>query len=92
MLGMVGKRYKLKEPLKRYWQTALWSRFFDILMNPGKVSEGGKGMDEKKAVWRELGIVRVEMEEWLVAIGERKGRGGGWNSLAERGRGRAGKQ
>ena len=26
-------RYKAKEPFKRYWQTDLWSHFFDVCLN-----------------------------------------------------------
>ena len=28
------KHYRIREPLKRYWQTQIWTRLFDILLNP----------------------------------------------------------
>ena len=31
-----GKRYKLRETLKRYWATEVWVLVFDILMNPSR--------------------------------------------------------
>ena len=31
-----GKRYKLRETLKRYWATEIWTPVFDVLMNPGR--------------------------------------------------------
>ena len=31
-----GKRYKLRETLKRYWATEIWAPVFDVLMNPGR--------------------------------------------------------
>ena len=92
VLGAVGKRHRLKETLKRYWQTAIWTKLFDTLMNPGNINEGGgKGIDEK-AVWAELRVVRVEMEKWLEENGERRGLGTGLRGLAEKGRGKAGKR
>lgn len=33
-LGTAARRWKLKEPLKRYWQTHLWAPLFDALLNP----------------------------------------------------------
>lgn len=31
-----GKRYKLRETLKRYWATDIWAPLFDVLMNPAR--------------------------------------------------------
>ncbi|RDB26141.1 Checkpoint serine/threonine-protein kinase bub1 [Hypsizygus marmoreus] len=53
-------RYKIGTPLKRYWQTDLWNRLFDILLNPCLVRPGG-GLP----VSEELGGLRGEMEVWL---------------------------
>ncbi|THV07416.1 hypothetical protein K435DRAFT_742569, partial [Dendrothele bispora CBS 962.96] len=61
-LSKVGERYKVTTPLKRYWQTVLWTRLFDVLLNPGMVREDGS-----MPVSEELGMIRKEMEEWLKA-------------------------
>ncbi|KAG5644388.1 hypothetical protein DXG03_008616 [Asterophora parasitica] len=58
----VSDRYKVSTPLKRYWQTDLWNRLFDILLNPCLVRPDGQ-----LPVSEELGAVREEMEAWLQA-------------------------
>ena len=73
--GGIGakKRYKLREGLKRYWQTDLWGNLFEILLNPGAalaVEEGGK-----MPVVRGLRVVRERMEEWLSGEGGRRNGG-----------------
>ncbi|KAI0058178.1 hypothetical protein BV25DRAFT_1811268 [Artomyces pyxidatus] len=55
-------RYKLSTPFKRYWQTDIWTRLFDILLNPCLVRPNGQ-----LPVSDELAHVRVEMETWLQA-------------------------
>lgn len=55
-------RYKIATPLKRYWQTDLWNRLFDVLLNPGLVRPQGQ-----LPVSEELGGLREEMEAWLQA-------------------------
>jgi checkpoint serine/threonine-protein kinase len=52
-------RYKISTPMKRYWQTNLWNRVFDVLLNPGSVGQ--------LPVSDELRSLRVEMETWLQA-------------------------
>ena len=52
--------YKLATPLKRYWQTDILTRLFDMLLNPCRV----RG-DRNLPICEELGSVRVEMEKWL---------------------------
>ncbi|GME32882.1 putative checkpoint protein kinase protein [Neofusicoccum parvum] len=37
------KTYRVREPLKRYWQTELWGECFDLLLNPLKHLEGEEG-------------------------------------------------
>jgi checkpoint serine/threonine-protein kinase len=40
------KTYKIKESLKRYWQTEIWHECLDLLLNPLmhlEGDEGGKG-------------------------------------------------
>ncbi|KAG6873942.1 hypothetical protein C0995_008981 [Termitomyces sp. Mi166 len=55
-------RHKLSTPLKRYWQTDLWNRLFDVLLNPTTVKPDGQ-----LPVSEELGVLRGEMESWLQA-------------------------
>ncbi|KZV72648.1 hypothetical protein PENSPDRAFT_750786 [Peniophora sp. CONT] len=55
-------RARLVTPLKRYWQTALWTRLFDMLLNPTAVREDGE-----LPIVDELAEVRGEFERWLVA-------------------------
>ncbi|EJF64965.1 hypothetical protein DICSQDRAFT_153131, partial [Dichomitus squalens LYAD-421 SS1] len=54
--------YKLSAPFKRYWQGDLWTRLFDVLLNPTLVRPDGK-----LPVTEELAALRVEMEMWLQA-------------------------
>jgi checkpoint serine/threonine-protein kinase len=61
-LTKAGGRYKLATPMKRYWQTELWTRLFDLLLNPKMVREDG-GLP----ITEELVTVRKEMEIWLKA-------------------------
>ncbi|KAL9579792.1 MAG: hypothetical protein Q9212_004889, partial [Teloschistes hypoglaucus] len=58
------KRYRIREPLKRYWQCELWANLFDLLLNPTKYTEeedgeGGKMMPVMKGMRR----CREGMEE-----------------------------
>ncbi|KAJ3783055.1 hypothetical protein GGU11DRAFT_781981 [Lentinula aff. detonsa] len=55
-------KLKLMTPLKRYWQTDLWARLFDLLLNPTDVRPDGH-----MPISDELGSIRTEMEEWLQA-------------------------
>ncbi|KAI0671728.1 Mad3/BUB1 homology region 1-domain-containing protein [Trametes maxima] len=54
--------YRLATPFKRYWQGELWTRLFDLLLNPTLVRPDGK-----LPVSDELGALRGEMEAWLQA-------------------------
>ncbi|CDO73724.1 hypothetical protein BN946_scf185015.g52 [Trametes cinnabarina] len=53
---------KLATPFKRYWQGELWTRLFDLLLNPTLVRPDGK-----LPVSDELAALREEMETWLQA-------------------------
>jgi checkpoint serine/threonine-protein kinase len=53
-------QYKLATPFKRYWQVDIWTRLFDMLLNPTSVRADGS-----LPVCQELRELRVEMEEWL---------------------------
>lgn len=70
-IGAAGKKYKLKEPLKRYWQTALWSSLFETLLNP--MAFVGEEEEGKMPVRKRLGEVRGSMEGWLEGEGGRRG-------------------
>ncbi|KAK3329624.1 Mad3/BUB1 homology region 1-domain-containing protein [Apodospora peruviana] len=64
-----GKRYKIRESLKRYWQTEIWGECFDLLLNPGgfvAAEEGGK-----MPVLKSMRAVREKMESWLEGNCER---------------------
>ena len=58
--GAQEKRYKLRDTLKRYWAQEMWSRCFDLLLNPA--FKAGEAPPTEK-----LKAVREEMETWLVA-------------------------
>ncbi|KAF9223415.1 hypothetical protein BS17DRAFT_781831 [Gyrodon lividus] len=52
--------YKIATPLKRYWQTDILTRLFEMLLNPC-----GVRADRSLPISKELGSIRVEMEAWL---------------------------
>ncbi|OJA12422.1 hypothetical protein AZE42_03383 [Rhizopogon vesiculosus] len=52
--------YKITTPFKRYWQNDLWTRLFDLLLNPCLVRQDGK-----LPLCEELADIRHEMEGWL---------------------------
>ncbi|KAG6136335.1 hypothetical protein E4U50_004125 [Claviceps purpurea] len=68
-IGRAGRRYKIKESLKRYWQADLWSECFDLLLNPGSFLEGEAG--QKMPVLKSMRSMRERMEVWLAANCER---------------------
>ena len=55
-------RYKLATPFKRYWQGELWTRLFDLLLNPSLVRPDGS-----LPLCDEIAELRGEMETWLQA-------------------------
>lgn len=57
-----GPRYKLATAFKRYWQTDLWTRLFDVLLNPCSVRPDGV-----LPISDTLAPLRAEMETWLQA-------------------------
>ena len=60
--GEGAPRYKLATGFKRYWQADLWTRLFDVLLNPCLVRpDGALPLSDT------LTSLRVEMEEWLQA-------------------------
>ncbi|KIY65869.1 hypothetical protein CYLTODRAFT_491961 [Cylindrobasidium torrendii FP15055 ss-10] len=56
-----GETHRIATPLKRYWQTDIWSEFFDVCLNP--VHAGGG----KLPISEGIAQVRGRMEAWLVA-------------------------
>jgi checkpoint serine/threonine-protein kinase len=55
-------RYKLATAFKRYWQTDLWTRVFDVLLNPCSIR-----LDGTLPISDTLAPLRAEMETWLQA-------------------------
>ncbi|KAI0125720.1 Mad3/BUB1 homology region 1-domain-containing protein [Xylariales sp. AK1849] len=64
-----GRRYKIRESLKRYWQTDIWADCFDLLLNPGSFVESEEG--QRMPVMKGMRRVREQMETWLEANCER---------------------
>ncbi|GAW25235.1 putative bub protein kinase [Rosellinia necatrix] len=65
-----GRRYRVRESLKRYWQTDLWADCFDLLLNPGAHATATATASEPVArppIARGLRAVRERMEAWLEA-------------------------
>lgn len=67
------KKYKLREGLKRYWQTDLWAPLFEVLLDPAANVEGEVG--GKMPCTKGLRQCRQNMEEWLGGEGGRKNGG-----------------
>ncbi|KAK0632264.1 Mad3/BUB1 homology region 1-domain-containing protein [Immersiella caudata] len=67
--GVGGRRYKIRESLKRYWQTEIWAECFDVLLNPGQFAPQEEG--QRMPVLRSMKSVREKMEGWLEANCER---------------------
>ena len=63
-IGAAAKKsWRIKENLKRYWQTEIWGSVFDLLLNPGMHVEGEEG--SKMPVLKGMRRVREQMEDWL---------------------------
>ncbi|ERS97972.1 BUB protein kinase [Sporothrix schenckii ATCC 58251] len=63
------KRYRIRETLKRYWQTDIWTEAFELLLNPAGFAAAEEG--GKMPVLRSMRQVRERMETWLAANSER---------------------
>lgn len=59
------KTYKIKESLKRYWQTEIWHECLDLLLNPLMHLEPEEG--RKMPVLKGMKEVREKMEAYLEA-------------------------
>lgn len=75
-----GRRYRIRENLKRYWQTELWAGCFDLLLNPAAHAEE-KEEGGKMPLLKGLREVREGMEQWL---GQNCERGVGLKALMGR--------
>jgi checkpoint serine/threonine-protein kinase len=64
-----GRRYRVRESLKRYWQTEMWGELFELLLNPGQAVEGEEG--QRMPVLRGMRRVRERVEAWLEGNCER---------------------
>ena len=87
--GAEVPRRRLRESLRRYWQTELWAALFDVLMNPTAwvVEADGGRLPCRTRVGEVLGA----MERWLEENAERRGLQGMLRRLEERTRGERGK-
>ena len=63
------KTYRIRENLKRYWQTDVWSEVFGLLLNPLAHLEAEEG--RKMPVVRGMRACRERMEGWLEENCER---------------------
>lgn len=68
-IGKNGRRYKIRESLKRYWQTEIWGQCFEVLLNPAAHCEAEDGA--KMPVLKGMRSVRENMEAWLESNSER---------------------
>ncbi|KAL9021460.1 MAG: hypothetical protein Q9185_001357 [Variospora sp. 1 TL-2023] len=76
------KRWRIKEPLKRYWQQELWGNLFELLLNPTRYLDGEEG--GAMPVLGGLRACREGMEAWLEAEAGRKGLKAGLRRVEER--------
>jgi checkpoint serine/threonine-protein kinase len=73
------KTYKIRESLKRYWQTELWGEVFNLLLNPLMHLDTEEG--KKMPVLNGMKALREKMEVYLEANCEK---GAGLKSLLKR--------
>ncbi len=64
-----GRKYKVREGLKRYWQTDIWADCFEVLLNPASFVGGEEG--GSMPVLKSMKRVRERMEAWLEANSDR---------------------
>ncbi|GAA5881764.1 hypothetical protein JCM3774_000868 [Rhodotorula dairenensis] len=63
------QKWTLVHTWRRYYQVELWTRVFDMLLNPHSVREDGS-----LPITNELAVVRRELEEYLRVNGEKNGK------------------
>jgi checkpoint serine/threonine-protein kinase len=64
-----SKSYRIRETLKRYWQTDIWASAFDLLLNPLSHLEQEEG--RRMPVLSGMRECRERMESWLEENCER---------------------
>lgn len=64
-----GRKYKIREGLKRYWQTDVWADCFEVLLNPSSFVEAEEG--GAMPVLKSMKRVRQRMEAYLEANSEK---------------------
>ncbi|KAL2810844.1 Mad3/BUB1 homology region 1-domain-containing protein [Aspergillus granulosus] len=77
------KTYRIREPLKRYWEREIWADVFDLLLNPGsdhwaQMERQGNEIPTGAPAFPMLNSMRhlrARMESWLLANAEKKGLG-----------------
>ncbi|KAL4784323.1 Mad3/BUB1 homology region 1-domain-containing protein [Aspergillus varians] len=75
------KTYRIREPLKRYWERDIWTDVFDLLLNPtaerwAEMERGSSGQEQTSTlVLNSMQYLQERMEAWLVAHAEKKGLG-----------------
>ena len=57
------KTYRIRESLKRYWQTEIWNDVFSFLLNSGRAAANEEG--GRLPALRTLRSLRETMEHWL---------------------------
>ncbi|GAA5962252.1 hypothetical protein JCM3765_004718 [Sporobolomyces pararoseus] len=67
--GVTKEKRVPKQAFRRYHQIELWTKLFDMLLNPHDVRP-----DRSLPITGELSAVRVEMEEWLAANCNKNGK------------------
>ena len=68
-MGMGGKCWRVKESFKRYWQGGIWTKCFNVLLNPAKFALEEEGA--RLPVLKAIRTVREEMEGWLEGNSEK---------------------
>ncbi|KAF3762439.1 hypothetical protein M406DRAFT_280553, partial [Cryphonectria parasitica EP155] len=66
-----GRRYRIRESLKRYWQTEIWAECFEVLLNPGSGDLLEQEEGRQMPILKSMRGVREKMEGWLEANCER---------------------
>ncbi|KAK4048695.1 protein kinase [Microbotryomycetes sp. JL201] len=61
--------WAIDQPFRRYHQADLWSKLFDVLLNPRTVRK-----DQSLPVTDELRQIRLEMQDWLAKNSDRNGK------------------
>ena len=56
------QQFKPGQPMKRYWQTDLWNRLFEILLNSSQFQPDGF-----LAITNEIAVLRGDLEMWIKA-------------------------